>query len=714
MATRSRRFVELGAFGFAVALLVFVEILSQRSSAALVETAASVEHTHRVIERLGALLLAAVDAETGRRGYALTGDEAQLGPYRDAASRTEALTAEVRSHTSDNGEQQRRLDALQPLLKGRLQTLDAAIAAQRVSGIHRERESAETTRGMAEMATVRRGIAEMVAAERSLLALREQATRDRVAESRNMQLGGATLAVGLLAFVVIRLRREVRRRERSEAVSRENEQSLAITLESIGDGVIATDPEGLVTRMNPVACAITRWTVEQARGKPIADVFRLVHESTNKAVANPVEEALRRGAIVEIDDVALLSAKDGTKHRVADSAAPIRTADGTILGAVLVFRDITKTLDDARKLRRTSAFLDSIVDNIPDMVFVKDAQELAFVRFNRAGEKLLGMDRTQLIGKTDFAFFPPDQAKAFVDKDRETLRGKTVVEIEEEPLTTEGGVRWLRTKKVPIVDENGEPEYLLGISADITDRRRAEVQLRASKDATEAAHRELEAFSYSVAHDLRAPLRSIDGFSQALLDDYADKLDDAGKAHLSRVRNAARRMAELIDDLLALARVSRAELTRTSIDLSAVAREVAEQAKKDRNPNAELVVTEGLTAHADVRLVRVLFDNLLSNAFKFSSRREKPRVEVGKRTSADGDEIFFVKDNGAGFDIAAAKKLFTAFQRYHRPTEFEGTGIGLATAERIVARHGGRIWAESAPDEGATFLFILERGDKNK
>ncbi|MBC7018204.1 sensor histidine kinase, partial [Salmonella enterica] len=165
--------------------------------------------------------------------------------------------------------------------------------------------------------------------------------------------------------------------------------------------------------------------------------------------------------------------------------------------------------------------------------------------------------------------------------------------------------------------------------------------------------------------------------------------------------------AELIDDLLGLARVSRSELSRAKVDVSALARQIGEQARKDRNPSAQLVVAEGLQTNADPRLVRVLLENLLGNALKFSARREAARVEVGKQTK-DGIDIFFVKDNGAGFDLGAANKLFTAFQRYHRPTEYEGTGIGLATAERIVSRHGGRIWAESAPGEGATFHFILE------
>lgn len=710
LATKSRSF-ELAALVFAVLLFALVEYFGYRSAETSAASAASVRHTHEVIETLDALLLAEVDAETARRGYALTGREEMLAPSHDAAARVKQSLTALRRLVADNPEELKRLDALEPDALARIRMLDEAIAARRARGGLGTAEIGlqDTIHAATVMTRVRAGIAAMTDAERSLLREREAATAKSLSTARAAQLLSGAVALVLVVVFVGRLRREVLSRDESEERTRENEQNLATTLQSIGDGVIVTDVDGKVVRINPVAERITGWKAAEALGQPIAEVFHLVVENTDRAASNPVERAMRDGRVIELDDAAMLVAKDGKRRRVADSAAPIRGTDDRVTGAVLVFRDITKVLEDARALRRAHAFLDSLVDNIPDMIFVKDAQELAFVRFNRAGEALLGAKREDMLGKTDFAFFPPDQAKAFVEKDRETLRGKVILDIPEEPITTAKGVRWLHTKKVPIVDEDGEPEYLLGISEDITERRRGEVQLRASKDATEVAHRELEAFSYSVAHDLRAPLRSIDGFSQALLDDYSDKLDDEGKSHLARVRNAARRMAELIDDLLALARVSRSDLSRTTVDITTIAREVGEQAKRDHNAKAELLVADGLVADADARLVRVLFENILSNAFKFSGRREDARIEVG---ASGTPAAFFVRDNGAGFDMAAAKKLFTAFQRYHRPTEYEGTGIGLATAERIVSRHGGRIWAESAPGEGATFHFTFEPGAK--
>lgn len=224
----------------------------------------------------------------------------------------------------------------------------------------------------------------------------------------------------------------------------------------------------------------------------------------------------------------------------------------------------------------------------------------------------------------------------------------------------------------------------------------------------EAANRHLEAFSYSVSHDLRAPLRAISGFSHALAEDCADALGDAGREHLERVQAGVRRMGELIDGMLALSRVMKVELRRTEVDLSALADDVGREVR-DAEPGrrAEFVIHLGLRATADPVLVRALLTNLIGNAWKFTAKRAQARIEVGQRGEERGQPVFFVRDNGAGFDMAHAQKLFGVFQRLHRQEEFPGTGVGLATVQRIVTRHGGRIWAEGRPDEGATFFFTL-------
>ena len=223
----------------------------------------------------------------------------------------------------------------------------------------------------------------------------------------------------------------------------------------------------------------------------------------------------------------------------------------------------------------------------------------------------------------------------------------------------------------------------------------------------EAANSELEAFSYSVSHDLRAPLRSIDGFSQVLQEESGDRLGADGEDALRRIRGAARHMGQLIDDLLKLSKVTRAELHRERVDLSEMARSVAlELSRREPRRQAEVRIADGAVIEADPRLLRIVIENLMDNAFKFTSKRADARIEFGTRED-DGRAVYFVRDNGVGFDMAYAGKLFGAFQRLHSTVEFPGTGIGLATVQRIVHRHGGSVRAEGAPGEGATFSFTL-------
>ena len=222
-----------------------------------------------------------------------------------------------------------------------------------------------------------------------------------------------------------------------------------------------------------------------------------------------------------------------------------------------------------------------------------------------------------------------------------------------------------------------------------------------------AANTELDAFAYSVSHDLRAPLRSIDGFSQILLEDYSGTLDAAGRESLQRVRAASQRMGTLIDDLLKLARVTRVEIRTEDVDLSGMAGEIAAELQRATPERlVEFAIAPGLSARGDARLLRVALDNLLRNSWKYTAKQAQPRIEFAS-IAANGERAFMVRDNGAGFDMQYADKLFGVFQRLHSPAEFEGTGVGLATVRRIITRHGGRIWAEGVVDRGATFYFTL-------
>ena len=362
--------------------------------------------------------------------------------------------------------------------------------------------------------------------------------------------------------------------------------------------------------------------------------------------------------------------------------------------------------------------LQKLIDNTAAVIYMKRIDNGRYLLVNREWERLFKVGREQVIDLTDHGVFPAELADQLRENDLWTARQGRTVQFEE-TAQTDQGPRTYVSVKFPVLDRGAEPYAVCGISTDITEWKQAEEEARrlAAELETrvrnrtaelEASNRELDAFAYTVSHDLRAPLRSLHGFSEALLDDYTDRLDETGREYLRRLQANVARMGHMIDDLLNLSRSTRVELVRGDVDLTAMAHEVAaELTAAEPERQVSMVVQDGLHTHADPQLLRLLLQNLISNAWKFTGRSSRPVVEMA-RCERDGESMFVVRDNGAGFDMRYADKLFTAFQRLHPAAEFEGTGIGLAIVARIVHRHGGRVFAEAAPDQGASFYFSLE------
>jgi len=398
---------------------------------------------------------------------------------------------------------------------------------------------------------------------------------------------------------------------------------------------------------------------------------------------------------------------------------------GTLLSVMLAGLIWMFSTQRRRALEMSTSSLDSehrvraLLDNMDEGIVV--ISETGMIEMsNPAAERLFGYRSEEVVGKNVSMLMPEpyhSEHDGYLANYLRTGQAKIIGRGREVTAKRSDGSVFPMDLRISEFSLEGRRQFI-GSIRDITERKRAQdeiLRLNASLEERgqqrtaqlEAANKELESFSYSVSHDLRAPLHGIDGFSQALLEDYAAKLDDQGKGYLQRVRAATQRMAELIDDMLNLARVTRAPMQRAPVDLSALATAITDELRQTQPERAmEVVVQPGLVADGDAKLLKVLLMNLLANAWKFTGKQERARIEFGMQPGG-GVPAYFVHDNGVGFDMQYVHKLFGAFQRLHAMDEFPGTGVGLATVQRIVHRHGGRAWAEAAVEQGATFFFTL-------
>jgi PAS domain S-box-containing protein len=537
------------------------------------------------------------------------------------------------------------------------------------------------------------------------------------------------------------LRAEILERTRAQELA----ERLAAVVESSDDAIISKTLDGTLTAWNKAAETLFGYTAAEAVGQSMRMLLPPERSDEETEILNRIG----RGVNVDHFETVRLR-KDCRLVDVSLSVSPIRNRDGLIIGASNIARDISKrkqaeerqaqlakeleekatALAESRlQLQAQTRMLESVLDSMVEGLVATDAQG-NFVLWNPSAKKILGMGSTPVARESVSAhygifqpngnvLFPTDQLPL-----ERALRGETTTtEILVRNPAVEEGV-WVEVNASPLRDKAGAITGGVAAFRDVTQRKNDEREIRKLNNELElrvaertaqlrTAIRELESFSYSVSHDLRAPLRHIAGFSKMLGEEYGTSLDPGAQHYLDRIQSGTQKMGLLIDELLNLARVGRHALNRQETKLNPMIADLISIFEPElEGRQIDWMVEDLPPMQCDPVLVKQIFQNLLANAIKFSRIRERACIRVGyEAREGDGQTVFTVRDNGIGFNMKYADKLFGVFQRLHREDEFEGTGIGLATVQRIVQKHGGEIWAESAEDKGAAFHFTLGSGE---
>jgi PAS domain S-box-containing protein len=744
--------------GFVAALLLasLPAFLFWQSVRREVRDADWVAHTQFVLTTLAATAVDLMDEETGAHGFALSGHKPFLEPYENGKNAAGQDLDALHRLTADNPRQLRRLDVLGPQVRAEIEASDRLVAGRRQAGA--VPTAIQLVAAQQLMVATRTSIREMEDEEKRLLLER---TRNIQAARRliiSIEVMGSLLAVGLLVMAELAIARQIgvstRARAQVDALNASLEQRveqrtaalqseisgrkhaedsrerLAAVVDSSDDAIISKNLNGTITGWNSGAEKLFGYSSFQAVGKPMRMLSPPGREHEESEILSGIGNGERA---YHFDAVRIRN--DGRNIDVSITISPIKDSSGAIIGVSNIARDITgrKQAETAlmaqatelarfdQALQSQTVLLQCVLDSIGEGLVAADEHGQLFL-WNPAAEKIIGLGMATLLSEQwteHYGFYMPGSLAPFPVERIPLARASqgeanTTAEIfVRNPRRPEGAL--IETNAQPLRDKYGVLRGGVMAIRDITQRRKAEQSIQQLNEELEQrvvertaqlneVNKELETFTYSVAHDLRAPLRHIAGFSGILLEEFGPSMDPGAQRYLDRIREGAGKMGQLVDELLSLARVGRQETKMQQVDLNSILEEVIGILRPDiQGRQVEWKIAELPFVECDPTLVKLVFQNLISNALKYSRPRPLAVIEIGQTHEG----AFFVRDNGVGFNMKYADKLFGVFQRLHRADEFEGIGVGLATVQRIIKKHQGTVWAEAELNQGATFYFTL-------
>lgn len=698
----------------ALLVVVLIAVLSYRGWAAFDRQNREIKDAQRMLDVTNGLLNALLDAETGQRGYLLTGRDRYLDPYRRAIDMIPAYESSLAQAVRSAPDQATRVEALKPLIRSKLAELQDTIDLRARSGLDAGLAVVLTDRGKLAMDQIRRLCQEIQSvAYDHLVQASAQASSSANEIGFAATAGGTGLFALLLVSAVVIRAATARREELIDGLWRTEEQTriardwLQTTVRSIGDGVIATGPEGEVVLLNSVAESLTGWKQDEAAGLPLERVFSITNEDTGLPAENPVTKVLREGRVVGLANHTNLKSKDGRLLPIDDSAAPIRDASGKIAGVVLVFRDVSDRRAAERKERQAaieSAGLAAIVESSDDAIISTDLNGVV-TSWNPAAARIFGYSREEMLGQQLSMLAPPGRADEMPRMLEKIAQGERISHYETIRRTKAGKDIHISLTISPVRDGSGVVAGASKISRDITDRIEAEQERRRQTELIARSNADLQRFAYAASHDLREPLRTIVVYGQLLERNLRDRLDPRSAEILAAIAGASKRMTRLIDALLEYSKAAEANRPGEEIE-TGNALAIALANLKEAIESDQATITHDPLPRllgAEVHFIQI-FQNIIGNALKYR-RDDPPVVHISARRQGDRWE-FSIRDNGQGIPPEFHEQVFELFKRLHGQDQ-SGSGIGLATCKKIVEHYGGRIWVDSEPGAGSTFFFTV-------